>query len=97
MDRRDFLAAWIQLLLLAIFPWMRPRPEIARKVAEELVTRHAFKGGEFKLSIVVRGYEVDNDWFELIRQNPDFMRELGITPMVRKTREELVEMFPVCE
>lgn len=83
MDRRDFLAAWIQLLLLSIFPWMRPRPEIAQKVAEALVDRRMFKGGEFKISVIVRGYEVDRDWYAMLQENPELkaqlLSECGIT------------------
>lgn len=39
MDRRDFLAAWIQALLLAIFPFLRERPAAAKALAGELADR----------------------------------------------------------
>lgn len=40
MDRRDFLAAWIQALLLAIFPFLRARPlEQSLAVAFALVDK----------------------------------------------------------
>lgn len=40
MDRRDFLAAWIQALLLAIFPFLRGRPmEQSHAIAEAIVDK----------------------------------------------------------
>ena len=85
MDRRDFLAAWIHILLLSIFPWLRPKPEIAKKIAEELVARrYPFEGGEFKITTIVRGYEVDQDWYEALQMNPElreqFLKECGVSP-----------------
>jgi hypothetical protein len=43
MDRRDFLAAWVQALLLAIFPFLRERPLAARRLAEELTEREMIR------------------------------------------------------
>lgn len=43
MDRRDFLAAWIQALLLAIFPFLRERPLAARRLADELADRELIR------------------------------------------------------
>ena len=39
MDRRDFLIAWIQLLLLTLFPWLRSERGLvaAEEMAESLV------------------------------------------------------------
>jgi len=36
MDRRDFLIAWIQLLLLSLFPWLRSERGLA--ASEEIAT-----------------------------------------------------------
>lgn len=71
IDRRNFLALWIQAMLLAIFPSLRPAPAAALKVAEGLVDRMAFKGGQWKLSVIIRGYELDDGWYQALRENPE--------------------------
>lgn len=43
IDRRDFLALWIQALLLALFPFLRERPLAARRLADELADRELIR------------------------------------------------------
>lgn len=74
IDRRNFLALWFQALLLALFPMLRPKPEAALKVAEGLVDRMVFKGGSFKLSVILRGFEVDEDWYQVLRADPELRK-----------------------
>jgi hypothetical protein len=55
IDRRDFLTAWIQLLLLALFPWMRVKPEMAEAMASEMVATARTATGGGWLTIWVNG------------------------------------------
>jgi len=75
MERRDFLVAWIHLLLISLFPWLRPKPEAAQKIAEKLVSNLAPQQ-QWKFSIIVKGYEVDESWYRVLQENPDLQREL---------------------
>lgn len=44
-------------------------------------SRVLFKGGEFKITMLVKGFEVDEDWYNTLKNNPDlrdaFMCECG--------------------
>lgn len=83
MERRDFLVAWIHLLLISLFPWLRPKPELAQAVAEKLVAsneldmtsfmrkmneRYEPIEGTAKVKFSIRGFEVDNDWYEALQR-----------------------------
>lgn len=60
MDRRDFLIAWIQLLLLSLFPWMRSERglEASAGIAEALVAN-----GVTQTELLVQGIGV-HVWVE---------------------------------
>lgn len=77
MDRRDFLAAWIQALLLAIFPFLRERPLVqSRAIAEAYVERMTVSEWGWWVYdakwYLVRGY--DMRW--QIRQHTEVLDEL---------------------
>src|SRR5574341_1025021 len=51
-------------------------------VAQQMATsRVLFKGGDFKITLLIKGFEVDEDWFNTLKNNPDlrdgFMCECG--------------------
>lgn len=67
LSRRDLLVGLLQALFLALFPWLRNErgAEIVRTAAEHMVSKDAvaveraiFKGGEFRMSIGVKGFEL---------------------------------------
>lgn len=37
-------------------------------------SRVVFKGGEFKLGLLVKGFEVDSEWGDVLKSNPDLKR-----------------------
>ena len=50
-------------------------------------SRSAFKGGEFKVGVLLKGFEVDNDWAKVLKDDPEsrqfltnLKRTLGTTP-----------------
>jgi hypothetical protein len=71
IERREFLVGWFTLMLWAIFPFLRPRVEETKQIAEQLVDRRVFKGGEFKLSMTIKGFEVDDDWYKVLQASPE--------------------------
>ena len=79
MGRRDFIVLWLQALLLTLFPWLRTEQgvEAAGRVADEMVPKYdraIFKGGEFKISMNLKGYELNDEMYaklrEAIEKNP---------------------------
>jgi hypothetical protein len=57
-------------------------PDAATGVPQQVPTSRAlFKGGDAKLTQGIKGFEVDSDWFNTLKNNPDlrdaFMCECG--------------------
>ena len=81
LTRRDLLVGLLQALFLALFPWLRNErgAEVVKVAAEHMVSKDAvaveraiFKGGEFRMSIGVKGFEVSPVMFEQLRGNHEF-------------------------
>ena len=87
MDRRDFLVSMLQAFFLALFPWLRTergadvlRAAIEQAVPEEgplMTDRVVFRGGDVRLSIALRGFEVKDvlaghpEWGTLLSEGQD--------------------------
>lgn len=85
MNRRDFLTLWLQALLLSFFPWLRSERgiEVAGRVAESMVPkveRAIFKGGTWRMSIMLKGWEIPEGHIEHIERT---MRALTGRPEMK--------------
>ena len=87
VDRRSFLVLWLEAWLLVLFPSLRAKPEAAAKLAEGMYEykRVAFKGGDMKISILVKGFEVDDGWFEALKESPEVKAMLAAEGIEVKT------------
>lgn len=66
----------------AVVPELPLFPPAAPPIAQQIDTSRAlYKGGDFKVTLLVKGFEVDEDWFNTLKNNPDlrdaFMCECG--------------------
>jgi hypothetical protein len=82
LSRRDLLIAWLQALFLTLCPWLRSEDgleklHVALDRALPDTARAIFKGGTFKISMAVKGFEVPDDlWAKIVWP-------LGIVPEIR--------------
>lgn len=72
MNRRDFLALWLQSLLLALFPWLRSEEgiEVASNAALAMVPQVEqimFRGGTFNLSVRFIGWELSEAQMDFLK------------------------------
>jgi hypothetical protein len=42
--------------------------------------RMAFAGGSWKPDIAIRGYEVDANWADVLKADPEMKKMLGLNP-----------------
>lgn len=77
LSRRDLLVSLLQALFLALFPWLRNErgERVVRAAAEHMVAKDPvavdkaiFKGGEFRVSIGVKGFELSPEMYAKLRE-----------------------------
>ena len=80
VGRRDFLSI-LTYLLMALFGRLKIPAQLAP--AAEAVQRAVFKGGAFKLSMMIKGFEVPKEVYEALMGDSDIRKTIAEATGVR--------------
>ena len=84
VGRRDFFAMLMWIIAALVGRWTIP-PQLAK--AAEVVDKVLFKGKPFQLTVLIKGFEVSEDWYRVLSEDVEVRQVIADACGVRFVAE----------